>query len=149
MVISGAQVVSVELSLLRVSARHPRSLCETELARGFAAASSTWRQCTAATSNMTAYCGHQKSTSGDILVSPRRGAFHLSALLVGELPAWMRGRKKQYSFKMSMYNPYSFENHITKMENYGRNSIGETSQTIITNCCLPIQISSYPFLNLL
>ena len=146
MVISGAQVFSVELSLLRVSARHPRPLCETELARGFAAASSTWRQCTAATSNMTAYCGHQKSTSGDILVSPRRGAFHL----VGELPAWMRGRKKQYSFKISMYNPYFLENHITKTENYGRNSIGEkTSQTIITIFCLPIQISSYPFPNLL
>ena len=38
--ISDAQVFTVELSLLRVAARHPRAFCETELARGFAAASS-------------------------------------------------------------------------------------------------------------
>ena len=76
--ISGAQVFTVELSLLPVAARRPRAFCENEFARGFAAASSPWRQCTAATPNMTAYCGHQKSTSGDILASPRRGAFHLS-----------------------------------------------------------------------
>ena len=38
--ISGAQVFTVELSALRVSARHPPAFCETELARGFAAASS-------------------------------------------------------------------------------------------------------------
>ena len=64
--LSGAPVFTVELSLLRVSARHPRAFCETELACGFAAASSPWRPCTAATPNMTAYCDHEQSTSGDI-----------------------------------------------------------------------------------
>ena len=65
--ISGAPVFTFELSLPRVSARHPRAVCGTELVRGFAAASLSWRRCTAATPNMTAYCGRQKSTSCDIL----------------------------------------------------------------------------------
>ena len=83
--ISGAPVFTFELSLLRVSARHPRAVCGTELVRGFAAASLSG--CTAATPNMTAYCGRQKSTSGDILASPRRGACHWNVLPVEELPA--------------------------------------------------------------
>ena len=85
--ISGAPVFTSELCLLRVSARHPRAVCGTELVRGFAAASLSWRRCTAATLSMTAYCGRQKSTSGDILVSPRRGACHWNVLPVEELPA--------------------------------------------------------------
>ena len=85
--ISGAPVVAFELSLLRASARHPRAVCGTELVRGFAAASLSWRRRTAATLGMTAYCGRQKSTSGDILVSPRRGACHWNVLPVEELPA--------------------------------------------------------------
>ena len=72
--ISGAPVFTFELSLLRVPARHPRVVCVIELVRGFAVASLSWRRCTAATPNMTAYCGRQQSTSGDILASPRRGA---------------------------------------------------------------------------
>ena len=91
--ISGAPVFTFELSLLRVSARRPRAVCGTELVRGFAAASLSWRRCTAATPNMTAYCGRQKSTRGDILVSPRRGACHWNVLPVEELPAWITGRK--------------------------------------------------------
>ena len=59
--ISGAPVFTFELSLLRVSARHPRAVCVTEFVRGFAAASLSWRRCTAATPNMTASCGHQKN----------------------------------------------------------------------------------------
>ena len=86
-IISGAPVFTFELSLLRVSARHPRTACETELVRGFAAASLSWHQCTAATPNMTAY------TSGDILVSPGRGACHWNVLPVEELPAWIIGRQ--------------------------------------------------------
>ena len=35
--ISGAPVFTFELSLLRVSARHPRAVCMTEFVRGFAA----------------------------------------------------------------------------------------------------------------
>ena len=42
--ISGAPVFTFELSLLRVSARHPRAVCGTELVRGFAAASLSWRR---------------------------------------------------------------------------------------------------------
>ena len=57
--ISGAPGFTFELSLLRVSARHPRAVCGTELVRGFAAASLSGRRCTAATPNMTAYCGRQ------------------------------------------------------------------------------------------
>ena len=57
--ISGAPVFTFELSLLRVSARHPRAVRGTELVRGFAAASLSWRRCTAATPNVTAYCGRQ------------------------------------------------------------------------------------------
>ena len=91
--ISGAPVVTFELSLLRVSARHPRAVRGTELVRGFAAASLSWRRCTAATPNVTAYCGRQKSTSGDILESPRRGACHWNVLQVEELLAWIIGRK--------------------------------------------------------
>ena len=74
--VSGAPVFTFELFLLRVSARHPRAVCGTELVRGFAAASLSWRRCTDATLSMTADCGRQTSTSGDILVSPRRGACH-------------------------------------------------------------------------
>ena len=85
--ISGAQVFTFELSLLRVSARHPRAVCGTEFVRGFAAANLSWRRCTAATLSMTAYCSRQKSTSGDILVSPRLGACHWNVLPVEELPA--------------------------------------------------------------
>ena len=76
-----------------VSARHPRAVRGTELVRGFAAASLSWRRCTAATPNMTAYCGRQKSTCGDILESPRRGACHWNVLQVEELLAWIIGRK--------------------------------------------------------
>ena len=79
--ISGAPVFTFELSLLRVSARHP------EFVRGFAAASLSWRRRTAAILSMTAYCGRQKSTSGDILVSPRGGVCHWNVLPVEELPA--------------------------------------------------------------
>ena len=85
--ISGAPAFTFELSLLRVSARHPRAVCGTEIVRGFAAASLSGRRCTAATPNMTAYCGRQKSTSGDILASPRRGACYWHVLPVEELPA--------------------------------------------------------------
>ena len=92
--ISGAPVFTFELSLLRVSARHPRAVCVTEFVRGFAAASLSWRQCTAATPKMTASCSHQTTTSGDIFVSPRRGACHWNVLTVEELPAWIICRKK-------------------------------------------------------
>ena len=92
--ISGTPVFTFELSLLRVSARHPRAVCGTELVRGVAAASLSRRRCTAATLSMTAYCGRQKSTSGDILVSPRRGACHWNVLPVEEFPAWIICRKK-------------------------------------------------------
>ena len=85
--ISSAPVFTFELSLLRVSARHPRAVCGTEIVRGFAAASLSGRRCTAATPNLTAYCDRQKSTSGDILASPRRGACHWNVLPVEELPA--------------------------------------------------------------
>ena len=61
--ISGAPVFTFELSLLRVSARHPRAVCVTEFVRGFAAANLSWRQCTAATPNMIASCGHQRSSN--------------------------------------------------------------------------------------
>ena len=71
--ISGAPVFTFRLSLLRVSARHPRAVCGTEVVRGFAAASLSWQRRTAATLSMPAYCDRQKSTSGDILVSPGRG----------------------------------------------------------------------------
>ena len=83
--ISDAPVFTFELSLLRMSARHPRAICGTELVRGFAAASLAWRRCTAATLSMTAYCRRQKSTNGDITVSPRRGRWNV--LPVEELPA--------------------------------------------------------------
>ena len=85
--ISGVPVFTFELSLLRVSGRHPRAVCGTELVRGFAAAGLSGRRCTAATLSMTAFCGRQKSTSGDILISPRRGACHWNVLPVEELPA--------------------------------------------------------------
>ena len=91
--ILGAPVFTFELSLLRVSARHPRAVRGTELVRGFAAASLSWRRCTAATPNVTAYCGRQKSTSGDMLESRRRGACHWNVLQVEELLAWIIGRK--------------------------------------------------------
>ena len=84
----------LQLSLLRVSARRPRALCVTEFVRGFAAASLSWRQCTAAYANMTASCGHQTTTSGDIFVPPRRGACHWNVLPVEEFPAWIICRKK-------------------------------------------------------
>ena len=61
--ISGAPAFTFELSLLRVSARHPRAVCVTEFVCGFAEASLSWRQCTAATPNMTASCGHQTTTA--------------------------------------------------------------------------------------
>ena len=73
-----------------------------------------------------------------MLVSPRRGAFHLSALLVRALPAWMRGRKQHYSYKRSMYNPYFLESHITKTENYGLNSIGENHENVLTDTAAAI-----------
>ena len=96
--LSGVPVFfTFELSLLRVSARHPRAVRGTELVRGFAAASLSWRRCTAATPNVTAYCGRQKSTSGDILESPRRGACHWNVLQVEELLAWIIGRKPLYN----------------------------------------------------
>ena len=50
--ISGAPIFTFELSLLRVSARRPRAVCVTEFVRGFAAASLSWRQCTAAYPNI-------------------------------------------------------------------------------------------------
>ena len=73
-----------------------------------------------------------------MLVSPRRGAVHLSALLVRALPTWMRGRKQHYSYKRSMYNPYFLESHITKTENYGLNSIGEKHENVLTDTAAAI-----------
>ena len=117
--ISGAPVFTFELSLLRVSARHPRAVRGTELVRGFAAASLSWRRCTAATPNVTAYCGRQKSTSGDILESPRRGACHWNVLQVEEL---LGGSLAENPL---CYNPYTFQNAHP------------------TSCCLPNQLSQH------
>ena len=110
--ISRAPVFTFELSLLRVSARHPRAVCGTELVRIFAAASLSWRRCTAVTPNMTAYCGRQKSTSGDVLVSPRRGACHWNVLPVEELPAWIIGRKP---LMLSSIIPTLSKTHIPRV----------------------------------
>ena len=52
---------------------------------------------------MTAYCGHQTTTSGDILVSHRRGVYHCHVQLVVALPALIVGQEN-----LSHYNPYTF-----------------------------------------
>ena len=109
--ISGAPVFTFELSLLRVSARHPRAVCETEFVRGFAAANLSWRQCTAATPNMTAACGHQATNSGDIFVSPRRGACHWNVLPVEELPEWIISRKKP----LNAIIPITSKTHVPRV----------------------------------
>ena len=109
--ISGAPVFTFELSLLRVSARHPRAVCVTEFVLGFAAASLSSRQCTAATPNMTASCGHQTTTSGDIFVSPRRGVCHWNVLPVEELPAWIICRKKT----LNAIIPITSKTHVPRV----------------------------------
>ena len=107
--ISAAQIFAVEVSLLRVSARHPCAFCETELARGFAHVSIT-----------APWCFPLERAAGE------------STSSVDERP------QPAYSHKRSMYNPYFLESHITKTENYGLNSIGENHENVLTDTAAAI-----------